>query len=93
MMDPKILDDMAQKLAASVPASVKDLQQDLEKNFHAVLQGTFNRLNLVTREEFDAQTALLARTRAKIDQLQKQVTELEDASGLRTKTHNSSYLP
>lgn len=93
MMDPKILDDLAQKLADSVPVNVKDLQQDLEKNFHAVLQSTFNRLNLVTREEFDAQTALLARTRAKIDQLQKQVTELEDASGLHTKTHNSSYLP
>lgn len=93
MMDPKILDDLAKKLADSVPVNMKDLQQDMEKNFHAVLQGTFSRLNLVTRDEFEAQTALLARTRAKIDQLQKQVTELEDASGLRTPGNNSSYLP
>ncbi len=76
-MDPKIFDDLARKLVDSVPAGVRDLQQDLEKNFHATLQASFSRLNLVTREEFDAQAALLASTRAKLDQLERQVAELE----------------
>lgn len=77
MIDPKMLDDMAKKLADSVPAGVRELQQDLEKNFHATLQSTFNKLDLVTREEFEVQSALLARTRAKLDALQNQVEHLE----------------
>ena len=77
MIDPKMLDDLARKLADSVPAVVRELQQDLEKNFHATLQSTFNKLDLVTREEFEVQSALLARTRAKLDTLQNQVEHLE----------------
>lgn len=77
MIDPKILDDLAKKLADAVPTSVRELQQDMEKNFHATLQSTFTKLDLVTREEFEVQTAVLARTRAKVDALQKQVDQLE----------------
>ncbi|HGX93433.1 MAG TPA: accessory factor UbiK family protein [Candidatus Tenderia sp.] len=77
MMDPKILDDLAKKLADSVPGGLKDLQSDMEKNFHAVLQSAFNRMNLVTREEFEVQTALLERTRTKLDELAKQVANME----------------
>ncbi len=76
-MDPKILDDLAKKLADSVPGGLKDLQSDMEKNFHAVLQSAFNRMNLVTREEFEVQTALLERTRTKLDELAKQVANME----------------
>lgn len=77
MIEPKMLDDLARKLADAVPAGVRDLQQDLEKNFHATLQSAFNKMDLVTREEFEVQTALLARTREKLDTLEKQVAELE----------------
>lgn len=77
MIDPKTLDDLAKKLADSVPAGIRELQQDLERNFHATLQSTFNKLDLVTREEFEVQSALLARTRAKLDALQNQVEHLE----------------
>ena len=77
MFDPKVLDDLAKKLTDAVPTSVRELQQDLEKNFHATLQSTFNKLDLVTREEFEVQTAVLARTRAKVDDLQKQIDLLE----------------
>ncbi len=76
-MDPKILDDLARKLADAVPGGIRELQSDLEKNFHAILQSAFARMNLVTREEFDAQAALLARTRTKLDDLERQVAELE----------------
>lgn len=77
MIDPKILDDLAKRLSQAVPSGIRELQEDLEKNFRATLNSTFSKLNLVTREEFDVQTAVLARTRAKVDALEKQVAELE----------------
>ena len=53
------------------------MQHDVEKNFHAVLQNAFNKLDLVTREEFDAQTKVLARSRKKIEELAKRIKVLE----------------
>jgi ubiquinone biosynthesis accessory factor UbiK len=76
-MDPKLLDELARRLAEAVPSGLRELQQDLEKNFRATLTAGFSRLDLVTREEFDVQVAVLARTRAKVDALEKQVLELE----------------
>jgi len=60
-----------------MPASAQAVQDDLEKNLRAAAQATFARLDLVTREEFDVQRKLLARSRAKIEALEKQVAELE----------------
>ena len=77
MIEPKMLDELARKLADAVPGGVRDLQEDLEKNFHATLQSAFNKLDLVTREEFEVQSAVLARTRSKVDALEQQVAELE----------------
>ncbi len=77
MIEPKMFDDLARKLADAVPGGVRELQQDMEKNFHATLQSAFNKLELVTREEFEVQSALLARTRNKIDAMEKQIAELE----------------
>lgn len=77
MIDPKVLDDLARRLAGAMPAGVRDLQQDVEKNIRAAVSGAFAKLNLVTREEFEVQTAVLARTRATIDALEKQVAALE----------------
>ncbi len=76
-IDPKIFDDLAKKLSDSVPSGLKGIQADMEKNFHAILQSTFNKLDLVTREEFEVQAGVLARTRSKLDDLQKQVDALE----------------
>ena len=77
MIDPKILDDLAKRLADAVPSGIRDLQRDLEKNFRAVLQAAFAKLDLVTREEFDVQTAVLNRTRTKLDVLEQQVADME----------------
>ncbi|MBI2778776.1 MAG: accessory factor UbiK family protein [Gammaproteobacteria bacterium] len=77
MVDPKILDDLAKRLADAVPSGIRDLQRDLEKNFRAVLQAAFSKLDLVTREEFDVQTAVLNRTRTKLDALEQQVADME----------------
>ncbi len=79
VIDPKMFDDLTRKLADAVPPGLKGLQSDLERNFHAILQSTFNKLELVTREEFEVQSTLLARTRAKLDALEKQVAALEQS--------------
>lgn len=78
MIDPKMLDDLAKRLADALPSGMRDLQRDVEKNFRAALQAGFNKLDLVTREEFEVQTAVLNRTRAKMDALEKQVAEMEN---------------
>lgn len=63
------LKDIAAKLCASLPSHLKNVKKDVEKNFQAVLKSAFSKLDLVTREEFDAQTKVLARTRQKIEAL------------------------
>ena len=79
MIEPKDLDELVRRLADSVPSGVRDVQRDLEGNFRSVLQSAFQRMDLVTREEFDAQNAVLARTREKIEALSEQLAELEQA--------------
>lgn len=73
----KFLDDLARKVSESMPAAVTDLQHDIEQNVRGVLQSTFAKLNLVTREEFDVQTKVLARTRQLVTQLEERVRSLE----------------
>ncbi len=77
MFDPKNLDDLAQRLVNSMPAGLQHLREDMEKNFRAILQSAFSQMNLVSREEFDVQAALLKRTREKLESLEKQIEELE----------------
>ncbi len=77
MIDPKHLDDLAQRLADSVPSGLRILQDDVKRNLRATLEAGLARLDLVTREEFDVQTAVLARTREKLEALQGQVIQLE----------------
>jgi ubiquinone biosynthesis accessory factor UbiK len=75
--DPRLIDDLARRLAGSVPESVVALRRDLEQNFKGVLQGRLARLDLVTREEFDVQAAVLKRTREKLAALEKRLASLE----------------
>jgi len=77
MIDSKILDDLAQRLAKTVPTGLQVLQDDLKHNLRAGLEAGLAHLDLVTREEFDVQTAVLARTREKLEALEKLVAELE----------------
>lgn len=71
------LNDLTKKLCEALPENMKTLKNDFEKNVHAVLQSTFNKLDLVTREEFDAQTKVLARSRKRIEALEEKIRELE----------------
>ncbi|HJT93310.1 MAG TPA: accessory factor UbiK family protein [Mycobacterium sp.] len=78
-MDAKWLDDLARRLAASVPEGITTLRRDLEENFRAVLQSGLARLDLVTRQEFDVQAAVLRRTREKLELLEARLAALEPA--------------
>lgn len=76
-LDPRFIDDLARKLSAAVPPSVIALRRDLEDNFKAVLQAGLNRLDLVSRQEFDVQAAVLRRTREKLEALEARLATLE----------------
>lgn len=80
MFDPKQLDELTQRIVKIIPAGIKDVQHDIEKNIHAVLQSAFAKMDLVSRKEFDVQTAVLSRTREKLEALEKQVAKLEQHS-------------
>ena len=77
MMNPKNFDDLAKRLADSLPEGIKILRDDLEKNFRAVLQAALGKMDLVTREEFDVQAEVLARTRKKLEQLEREIVRLD----------------
>jgi len=77
MLENRVFDDIARRLSGAIPDSAQAVQDDLEKNLRAAAQAAFTRLDLVTREEFDVQRKVLARSRAKIELLEKQVAELE----------------
>ena len=79
MIDPKLLDDLAKRMAGSVPTGLQILQEDLQKNFRSTLEAGLSHLDLVTREEFDVQSAVLARTREKLEKLEHTVAALEQA--------------
>ncbi len=79
-----VLDELVGKLGQVLPAGAVELKEDFEKNARAAVQSTLAKMDLVTREEFDIQAALLQRTREKLDRLEKllneqQVTDNTDA--------------
>ena len=74
MLDPKILEEFSAKMSALLANSPA---RDIEKNAKAVLSGVFSKLDLVTREEFDNQSQVLARTREKLKALEARVDALE----------------
>ena len=74
MVNQKLLDELGAKVKAAVANSPV---QDIEKNMRAMLAATFARLDLVTRQEFDVQSEVLARTREKLVQLEAKLAEIE----------------
>lgn len=71
------VENLARKLAESVPEGLRSMRDDLEKNFRGVLRSGMSKLDLVTREEFEVQEAVLARTREKLEQLEAKLKEFE----------------
>lgn len=77
-MSDKSLDELARTLTEAVPEGLRSVQKDLEQNFRSVLKAGLAKLDLVTREEFEVQEAVLARTREKLEALEKRLAEVEN---------------
>ncbi|MDF1645966.1 MAG: accessory factor UbiK family protein [Legionellaceae bacterium] len=75
MFNSSQLEGLAQKLCSALPTSFQQIETDMHDTFKSILQAGFAQLDLVTREEFDAQVKVLAKTREKVETLQKQLDE------------------
>ena len=76
-MDAFRIYELARRLLERVPPALRSMQADLENNFRAVLRERLSRLDLVSRDEFDAQTRVLERTRARLEALEARLAALE----------------
>lgn len=74
MFDPKTFDEVV----ATVRRVLPQTPADLDKNLRGALQSVFDRLDLVTREELEVQEQVLARTRARLAEMEKKIAELEE---------------
>ena len=77
MIDLNHIDDLARRLSDLVPPGLRESREELQDAFKGALQAGLSRLDLVTREEFDVQRAVLLRTREKLEALEKTVAALE----------------
>lgn len=77
MIDPRALEELASRLSRVLPPGLKGLRAELEDNFRAVLRANLDRLELVSRERFDTQAELLARTQTRLAELEKRLKALE----------------
>lgn len=85
-MSDDSIENLARKLAESVPEALRSMRDDLEQNFRSVLSTGIGKLDLVTREEFAIQQAVLARTRQKLELLEERLKEIEAAAAPAKKT-------
>lgn len=80
IMTDQSFDELVRKLADAVPGGLASVRGELEQNFRSVLQAGLTRLDLVTREEFEVQEAVLARTREKLEAFEQRLEEFENKS-------------
>ena len=80
MIDLNHIDDLARRLSQLVPPGLRDSQEELQQTFKSALQAGLAKLDLVTREEFDVQQAVLLRTREKLEALEREVQALESTT-------------
>ena len=76
MFDPKNFEDLAKKLYTALPSSLQNIENEIQQKFKEILHSAFTHMELVTREEFDVQIKVLARTREKVEALQATVEKL-----------------
>lgn len=77
-MDFRFIDELASKLGDALPPGLTQKKEELEGQFRSVLTGAFERMNLVSREEFDAQCSVLEETRTKLAELESRLAALDD---------------
>jgi BMFP domain-containing protein YqiC len=76
MMDLRFIDELARKLGDALPPGLTQAKEELESQFRTVLTGAFERMNLVRREEYEAQCEVLAETQAKLAALESRLEQL-----------------
>ena len=84
------IDEIARRLADAVPQSLRSVKDDLEKNFRSVLRSGLGKLDLVTREEFEVQEAVLARSRQKLEALEKRLESVEAVKATKKKSKTAT---
>ncbi len=77
MIELRKIEEIVENVAKVIPVGTEKLRDEIRENVRVILESSFERMNLVTREEFDAQTVLLRRTRKKLDELEAIVATLE----------------
>ncbi|MCP5202414.1 MAG: accessory factor UbiK family protein [Gammaproteobacteria bacterium] len=77
MIDLKQIEALSARISGLLPADARLLQEEFKANLRPLLESALARMDLVTREEFDAQTRVLAHTRAKLERLEQQLAEFE----------------
>lgn len=80
MIDIRSLDELTKRLSELMPADLSAAKADIEKNVKSVLQTGLRKLDLVTREEFDVQRAVLLRTREKLEALEAKLSAMETSA-------------
>ncbi len=70
------LEQLSKRISSLIPSNIKHMQDDIEHNIHSLLQTSLVKMNLVSREEFDVQAAVLQRTREKLEKLEQQLAQL-----------------
>jgi BMFP domain-containing protein YqiC len=83
MLEPKLIDDLSRRLANHLPSGLRAFRQDLDAQLRHALERALSRLDLVTREEFDVQQAVLLRTREKLETLERRLIEIETEAARR----------
>ena len=79
MFDDTKIDNFIKQVLDNLPVELTQIKQDLEKNLKVAISNSFSKMDLVTREEFDVQAALLARTRVLLEEMEQKVEQLEKA--------------
>lgn len=87
MIDLNPIDELARRLSDLVPPGLRQSREELQQTFKSALQAGLSRLDLVTREEFDVQRAVLLRTRERLEALERQLAALEGRASGRTANH------
>ena len=87
MIDLNTIDDLARRLSALVPPGLRESQEELQQTFKSALQSGLSKLDLVTREEFDVQRAVLLRTREKLEALERVVAALDAPASPQAPQH------
>lgn len=77
MIDARIIDEVTENFSRYLPDSLKSVKQDMEKNVRSALQASFERMDLVTREDYEIQVAMVSKLRDRLSELEQRVLQLE----------------